>query len=103
MRHFVQTAFIKFNKNLVANPAHGLWDKWAQTRFDDALDALVLQADQLALPVMPMKQLLHPIRANAETIVEEKTLLSVRKALIKPGNQAMAISIMLLIAKSVPT
>ncbi|SMG66042.1 membrane protein containing GTP-binding protein, HSR1-related domain [methanotrophic bacterial endosymbiont of Bathymodiolus sp.] len=63
-----------------------LWDKWAQTRFDDALDALVLQADQLALPVMPMKQLLHPIRANAETIVEEKTLLSVRKALIKPGN-----------------
>ncbi|HIG65493.1 MAG TPA: GTP-binding protein [Methyloprofundus sp.] len=63
-----------------------LWDKWAQTRFDDALDALILQADQLALPVMPMKQLLHPIRVNAEKLVEEKTLLAVRKALINPGN-----------------
>ena len=63
-----------------------LWDKWAQSRFDDALDALILQADHLAIPVMPIKQLLLPIRVNAEKIVEEKTLLSVRKALIKPGN-----------------
>lgn len=63
-----------------------LWDKWAQTRFDDALDALILQADQLAMSVMPIRQLLLPVRANAEKIVEEKTLLTVRKALIKPGN-----------------
>ena len=63
-----------------------LWDKWAQTRFDDALDALILQADQLGIPAMPLKQRLLAIRANAEKIVEEKTLLSVRKALIKPGN-----------------
>ncbi|WP_428354366.1 GTPase [Methyloprofundus sp.] len=63
-----------------------LWDKWAQTRFDDALDALVLQADLLKIPVMPLKQQLLPVRANAEKVIEEKTLLSVRKALIKPGN-----------------
>lgn len=63
-----------------------LWDEWAQARFDDALDALILQADQLDMPVMPMKQQLLPIRASAKKIVEEKTLLSVRKALIKPGN-----------------
>ena len=65
---------------------HRLWDKWAQARFDDALDALILQADHLNLPVMPIKQLLLPIRTNSEKVVEEKTLLSVRKALIKPGN-----------------
>ncbi|GAW86245.1 conserved hypothetical protein [Bathymodiolus platifrons methanotrophic gill symbiont] len=63
-----------------------LWDKWSQTRFDDALDALILQADYLSLPVIPLKQLFLPIRANAEKIIEEKTLLSVRKSLIKPGN-----------------
>ena len=63
-----------------------VWDKWAQTRYDDALDALILQADHLALPVMPIKQLLLPVRVISEKIVEEKTLLSVRKALIKPGN-----------------
>ncbi|RLA16993.1 MAG: GTP-binding protein, partial [Gammaproteobacteria bacterium] len=63
-----------------------LWDKWAQARFDDALDALVLQVNHLQLPVLPIKKLLLPIRENSEKIVEEKTLLSVRKALIKPGN-----------------
>ena len=63
-----------------------LWDKWTQSRFNDALDALILQADQLNLPVMPIKQLLLPIRTKSEKVVEEKTLLSVRKALIKPGN-----------------
>ena len=63
-----------------------LWDKWAQSRFDDVLDALILQVDHLNLPVMPIKQLLLPIRTNSEKVVEEKTLLSVRKALIKPGN-----------------
>lgn len=65
---------------------HRLWDQWAQARFEDALDALILQADQLGLSVMPMKQVFLPIRAKAEKLVEEKSLLSVRKALIKPGN-----------------
>ena len=65
---------------------HRVWDKWAQSRFDDVLDALVLQADHLQLPAIPLKQLLLPIRENSEKVVEEKMLLSVRKALIKPGN-----------------
>ncbi len=76
----------KSTKDISPHLQQRIWDKWAQTRFDDALDALILHADQLALPVMPLKQLLLPIRAHAEKIVEEKTLLSVRKALIKPGN-----------------
>jgi len=63
-----------------------LWDEWAQVRYMDALDALVVQADQLQLPSLPLKQLLLPLRSLAEKTVEEKTLLSVRKALINPGN-----------------
>ena len=65
---------------------HRLWDKWSQTRFDDALDAVILHADLLNLPVKPIKQLLLSVRSRSENIVQEKTLLSVRKALIKPGN-----------------
>ncbi len=63
-----------------------LWDKWAQARFGDAQDALILQADLLNLPVMPIKQRLLPVKEDSEKVIEEKTLLSVRKALIKPGN-----------------
>jgi len=63
-----------------------LWDEWAQARYMDTLDDLVIQADQLQLPSLPLKQLLLPVRSLAEKTVEEKTLLSVRKALINPGN-----------------
>jgi len=63
-----------------------LWDDWAQERYMDALDDLVIQADQLQLPTLPLKQLLLSVRKVAEKTVEEKTLLSVRKALINPGN-----------------
>ncbi len=64
-----------------------LWDEWAQVRYTDALDTLVIQANQLQLPTLPLKQLLLPLRNLAEKTVEEKTLLSVRKSLINPGNR----------------
>ncbi|MBE0469020.1 MAG: 50S ribosome-binding GTPase [Methyloprofundus sp.] len=65
---------------------HGLWDKWAQARLEDALDALIIQADTLDLPVTPIKQAVFPLRENTQKTIAEKTLLSVRKALINPGN-----------------
>ncbi len=65
---------------------HGLWDKWAQARLEDTLDALIIQADSLDLPVLPIKQALQPVRENAQKMIADKTLLSVRKALINPGN-----------------
>jgi len=65
---------------------HRLWDKWAQSRLEDALDALIIQADSLGLPATPIKQAVLSVRENAQKIIAEKTLLSVRKALINPGN-----------------
>ncbi|SCN46727.1 hypothetical protein BAZMOX_03651_0 [methanotrophic endosymbiont of Bathymodiolus azoricus (Menez Gwen)] len=65
---------------------HGLWDKWAQARLEDALDALIIQADSLELPIAPIKQAIQPVRENAQKMIADKTLLSVRKALINPGN-----------------
>ncbi len=65
---------------------HRVWDKWAQARFNDTLDGLILRADELQMPAMPLKLLLLPVRESSEQVVEEQTLLSVRKALIKPGN-----------------
>jgi len=65
---------------------HALWDKWAQIRFEDSLDALIIQVDTLGLPAVPIKTLVVPLRDKAQNTIAEKTLLSVRKALINPGN-----------------
>ncbi len=73
--------------NLAKNSEHNLWDTWAQMRFTDALDSLILQADSLALPIVPMKQLLEPIRSQIKTTIQDNSLLEVRKSLIKPGNK----------------
>ncbi len=65
---------------------HELWDTWAQTRFLDALDGLVLQADAIDLPVNPLRLRLDELRSNVKQSIQDLTLLEVRKSLIKPGN-----------------
>ncbi|BCG64905.1 MAG: hypothetical protein methR_P2698 [Methyloprofundus sp.] len=76
----------KIAGNIVPAIQHSLWDQWAQARFEDALDRLIYHADQLNLPITPIKQTILPVRTEAEKIIEQKTLPAVRKALIKPGN-----------------
>jgi GTPase Era involved in 16S rRNA processing len=81
---------------LLTNPATGkypsdkagaiLWDPWARTRFDDALDEFVLQAEQLGVPASPLKRQLAPLREKAPKIVEAQSELAVRQALANPGN-----------------
>ncbi len=83
----------KIAGNIVPAIQHSLWDQWAQARFEDALDRLVYQADQLNLPITPIKQTILPVRAEAEKIIEQKTLPAVRKALINPGNVVQRIVI----------
>jgi len=63
-----------------------LWDPWAQARFDDALDDLVLNASQLSLPTAPLKRELLEVRGKAGKIVHSQTEWSVRQALVNPGN-----------------
>jgi GTPase Era involved in 16S rRNA processing len=73
--------------NLSKQSEHSLWDTWAQTRFMDSLDSLILQVDSLGLPVLPIKNSIEPIRSNIKTTIQDYTLWEVRKSLIKPGNK----------------
>jgi len=75
--------------DLLTNGANGrslLWDDWAQARFDDAVDELVINASQLQLPISPLKNQLSPMRDKAEKIVQTQTELAARQALANPGN-----------------
>ncbi len=64
-----------------------LWDDWAQGRYIDKLDELVVKADQLNLPVKPIKQELLAHREKASRIIHEQTELAARQALANPGNK----------------
>jgi hypothetical protein len=73
--------------NLITNPsAHSLWDAWAQTRFNDALDEFVIDVDQLAIPITPLKTQLSALREKAPKIIQSNIELAVRQALANPGN-----------------
>jgi GTPase SAR1 family protein len=63
-----------------------LWDEWAQSRFEDCLDELILQSAQLDLPTKPLKLRLLNIKTKAEKKVKQQTELSTRAALLNPGN-----------------
>ncbi len=63
-----------------------LWDDWAQSRFNDYLDELVLTADQKGLPSTPLRKNLAQCRLQAEKHVETQTELGCRKSMVNPGN-----------------
>jgi hypothetical protein len=63
-----------------------LWDAWAQTRFNDALDEFVADADQLAIAVTPFKTQLSALPEKAPKIIQTNIELAVRQALANPGN-----------------
>ena len=63
-----------------------LWDDWAQSRFSDYLDDLILTANQSGLPSKPLRKQLATVRNKAEQIVNTQAELACRKALVNPGN-----------------
>ncbi len=63
-----------------------LWDEWTQTRFDDALDRFVIEADANGLPSAPFKAAFDPIRNKAGRILQSQAEQSLRAALANPGN-----------------
>lgn len=63
-----------------------LWDAWAQTRFDDALDEFILSVDQQGIPAAPFKFGLSSVREKAAKIIQAQTELAARQALANPGN-----------------
>lgn len=68
------------------NAHASLWDNWAQSRFDDALNDFVISIDQLDIPVSPFKRQLQSIREDAPTIIQTQTELATRYALANPGH-----------------
>ena len=63
-----------------------LWDDWAQNRFNDYLDDLIVTANQNGLPSIPLRTQLMPLRNKAEQIIQTQAELACRKALVNPGN-----------------
>ena len=54
--------------------------------FYDALDEFVINADQLGIPVNPLKKQLSTLREKAPKIVQAQSELAARQALANPGN-----------------
>jgi energy-coupling factor transporter ATP-binding protein EcfA2 len=71
---------------MVKNQPLFLWDEWAQSRFNDVLDELVLTAGQLQIPALPLRARLLELRQNVGKNLHNQTELSCRQALIQPGN-----------------
>lgn len=63
-----------------------IWNDWAQSRFNDFLDDLIVAADQQGLPTTPIRMKLLDWRKKAGKIVHTQTELGCRQALINPGN-----------------
>ncbi|MGR8978518.1 MAG: GTPase [Gammaproteobacteria bacterium] len=86
--------------DLTANPTSGrypptrvepVWDDWAQSRLDDALDEFIGYADHLGVPVKPVENGLAELRAKAAKIIQTQTELGARTALANPGNKLQRI------------
>lgn len=63
-----------------------LWDKWAQSCYEDAINELIITANQLDLPTLPLKNQLLPLREQAIKTIQQQTSLAARSALANPGN-----------------
>lgn len=62
-----------------------IWDDWAKTQFEDALDELVLSASQYNIPAKPLKNQLQIINQRVEKDVQLAAELAAREALLNPG------------------
>ena len=63
-----------------------LWDAWAQTRFEDVVDQITLEADQIGFPVEPYRRALVSVTEHAKKSILSQGQQSLRQALAKPGN-----------------
>ncbi|MEE9344501.1 MAG: GTPase [Methylococcales bacterium] len=63
-----------------------LWDAWAQTRFQDAVDEVTLEADHLGFPAEPYRQALLPVSEGARKSMLSHAQQALRQALANPGN-----------------
>jgi hypothetical protein len=67
-------------------PRPVLWDDWAASRLRDALDQLLVEADNRDLPALPLKAGLDAIFKDSGRAVLSEGQRSLRQALANPGN-----------------
>ena len=84
--HWLEGLFRKKTEEPKKSVDTVLWDEWAQSRFDDELDELVLTANRQQLAITPIRRSLQSIRTSAKKKIEMQAELSVREALVRPGN-----------------
>lgn len=72
--------------NVPKQSQNALWDAWAQSRFEDALDDLIIHADAGGLATAALKRELMSLRSDAEKTMNSQTELSARQSLTKPGH-----------------
>lgn len=63
-----------------------LWDDWAQTRFDDCLEDVYLQADRYAIAANVLKSNFMPIQTGIGQRVIKLAGAAARHGMVKPGN-----------------
>jgi hypothetical protein len=63
-----------------------IWDDWAEARFDDILDDCISNADQLGIPMTPVKKQFSGLREKAPKMIQSQSELAARQALANPGN-----------------
>lgn len=74
-------------ESITGKPPANLWDDWAQSRLEDCLDDICLQAAQCNMPARPLRSALLSVKTQAGKTVSHYTELSARHAMIKPGNR----------------
>ena len=63
-----------------------LWNDWAQTRVDDALDSLIVEAGNLAIPSSPLRPGIDNIRQTSKELIQARLRSALGTALLKPGS-----------------
>ena len=74
------------NEDNEASQIPTLWDAWAQTRFEDVVDQITLEADHIGFPAEPYRQAMVVVTENARKSILAQTQQSLRSALVRPGN-----------------
>ncbi len=70
-----------------------LWDDWTQTRFDDALNVLVIDAQTLGLPITPLEMQFLTLREKAQKQFNSNVELQTRQALVQRGNVVQRVAL----------
>lgn len=68
-----------------------IWDAWAQSRLDDALDEISLSASDHGLAHKQIRHEFLDIRHDAAKVFHHESELALRKALSNPGNRLQRI------------